>query len=646
MLTPQQLITYKDQNMFSATETIPLHTIRNISSTSNTEFVINSENNYAFRANDQDIKVKWIKAINLCKTNHCIAVPIIVQCARDNKFNYNHQMIIPYDPEQAYSINTFILDIIKYTQKKYIPFQFIPCKIKDSFLGQEIIYNDYDWKDSDPLITDYADIMLKQMGITLEIDLAVYQHKINTMEAKCEKMKGEHDLCPIYAKMRYQDLFTEHDLNHLYDYVHDTVDCKYGDECYAFIRVAEGGNHLKDRCHVMIYKHPPRGRTMDKRLEDGINSFCLNDEWADNTPLYYPSDEEKKQCDDNSKDGYLALLVEEVILNGFKSDLCLHCSYKSGDECKHDKITIMEHVDNKMNCMRHKLMGSPLNRAEILSIMLYTAGESNYDLCKSQRNGDYHKWKWFDYCLYNAINKLSKREYGSYKIYTGLCGTKLKDKYIDCGYFKTYVSTSWMKQIAQTFADDTGMIFEIDDKFRENAICCDISWISKFGISECEILIARSIDAVFNRFQCKIIDEKNGTQIVSLRLDREESNKPIQMYQASGHSNVATNLPTLVSSESILEQDRIGDIDKIQREIVHLFLLPIRWSLNQIIPQEIFNLICVYFHHHDQIYEILEHKCYGIHHSVCGSTSKNIYISAEAKNAMAVFNIPICKFHL
>ena len=106
-------------------------------------------------------------------------------------------------------------------------------------------------------------------------------------------MKGYNDLCPIYAKIRYEYQLTERNLNHLYHYVHDTVDYKYGDECYAFIRGVEGGNDLKDRCYITIYKHPSRSRTMNKRLEDGINSFCLNDEWTDNTSLYYPSVQEK-----------------------------------------------------------------------------------------------------------------------------------------------------------------------------------------------------------------------------------------------------------------------------------------------------------------------------------------------------------------
>ena len=284
----------------------------------------------------------------------------------------------------------------------------------------------------------------------------------------------------------------------------------------------------------------------------------------------------------------------------------------------------MNIVDNKLKCMRHQLMGSPLNRAEMLSIILYTGGDSNYDLCKSQRNGDYHKWKWFDYCLYYAINRLSKREYGSYKIYTGLSGTKLKDKHVDCGYFKTYVSTSWMRQIAETFADDTGMIFEINEEFREKAKCCDVSWISKFGISESEILIARSIDAVFNRFQCKIIDERNGVQIVSLRLyqKKEQSQRNLrnknkkftfendheQKYAYGGidndHEPIVIEEVTEINANSqsygsyLVEtqlEEKMKDVTKIRQEIVQMFVFHIERQLNSncVIAKEILHLICL-----------------------------------------------------
>ena len=54
-----------------------------------------------------------------------------------------------------------------------------------------------------------------------------------------------------------------------------------------------------------------------------------------------------------------------------------------------------------MNDYNHLMMDKPLNRGEILSLILLTY-DSNcyYDLCLSQRNESFNKWIWFDYCLY------------------------------------------------------------------------------------------------------------------------------------------------------------------------------------------------------------------------------------------------------
>eukprot|EP01084_Bolivina_argentea_P296274 510231_1 len=439
------------------------------------------------------------------KYKHCIKMPIIVECPRDVTFNDRFYLLIPYHNDYPYCINMLVTDIIDYVNNKYDQFRFFATKIKtDSFLGQNIHYNDYDWTDQSPNITEYAKIVVVQVGMHLEIDMEIYKHNTSSFNSICTNMKDINQLCPIYAKMRYQDIFTEEDLIHLYDYMHPyNIECKYGDECYAFQRAEKGGNELNDRAHVAIYKHPPRRfggiNSGEEKIEmnEEINSFCLNEEFVENVPLYYPTDEDKKECNYNKENGFLQLLIKEVIDNGFKSDLCIN-----DEDEKNDNYTIMNIVEQKLKCMRHKKMGSPLNRAEMLSLLLYTGGDCNYDLCKTQRDEDYIKWNWFDYCLHNAINKLSKREHGSYKIYTGLGSTRLKTKLVKCGYFKTFVSTSWVKYIALTFVDDQGMLFEIDKTFREKAICCDVSWISKFGQSECEILIARSIDSVFNRFEC------------------------------------------------------------------------------------------------------------------------------------------------
>eukprot|EP01084_Bolivina_argentea_P179908 310845_1 len=129
----------------------------------------------------------------------------------------------------------------------------------------------------------------------------------------------------------------------------------------------------------------------------------------------------KKTYDYNEKNGFLNALIQELIDNKLQSDLYLN---DDDEKNNYKTYTLLKVVDTKLNCKRHKGMRSPLNRAEMLSLLLYTGGDSNYMLCKTQRNGDYKTWKWFDYCLYYAIRKLSKRESGSYKIYTGLESTK------------------------------------------------------------------------------------------------------------------------------------------------------------------------------------------------------------------------------
>ncbi len=69
----------------------------------------------------------------------------------------------------------------------------------------------------------------------------------------------------------------------------------------------------------------------------------------------------------------------------------------------------MQVVETKMIHPKHEELGSPLKDcpAFMLALILYTGGESNYNLCDSQRKGDYQKWKIFDFCLDTAIRYLT-----------------------------------------------------------------------------------------------------------------------------------------------------------------------------------------------------------------------------------------------
>ena len=155
-----------------------------------------------------------------------------------------------------------------------------------------------------------------------------------------------------------------------------------------------------------------------------------------------------------------------------------------------------------------------------MTLVICIGGECNYNLCKSQRNGDFKKWKWFDFCLYWGISKLSEQETGSFPVYSGICGVKLKEKIVTGGHFVTYVSTSWNEDVARQFVGGDGMIIKVDRTYKDNwdVFCCDVSWISSFA-NECEILFARSMKhfMVSNKFRLEILNETSGVQTVLLR---------------------------------------------------------------------------------------------------------------------------------
>ena len=67
--------------------------------------------------------------------------------------------------------------------------------------------------------------------------------------------------------------------------------------------------------------------------------------------------------DQECKNEYLQALIDEVVKNGYKYDLCLEC--KKDDNCKHEYYSILNIVDEKLNCARHKQMQSPLTREQM-----------------------------------------------------------------------------------------------------------------------------------------------------------------------------------------------------------------------------------------------------------------------------------------
>eukprot|EP01083_Nonionella_stella_P086512 240393_1 len=367
--------------------------------------------------------------------------------------------------------------------------------------------------------------------IALHINFEIeHQHKVKNVNITCEHMtkaKSDNPLtCPIYSAVKQEYAFNTANYHHVRDYIHhknefeEKPQCRYASQCKAYIRQQNVGDRIDDQCHMMIYRHPPRTRNIE--LARNVHSFIFNKSKTDNQPLYKPNKNDKKQYKPTKRDGYLKALIAEVKANQFAYDLCLECD--DADDCKHSEYSILKIVDETLNHTRHKQILSPLRRDEMLALILYTGCDCNHDLCKQQRNGNYHKWKWFDFCLYKAITKLSGKERGEFVVYSGLNGVKMNRKSVRSGYFATYMSTAWQKEVAKEFMDGDGMIVAIDKKFKnDRAIkCCDVSWISKFP-DECEVLFARSLEYKANNgFVCDVMDDTNGVQMICLKKKRKQ----------------------------------------------------------------------------------------------------------------------------
>eukprot|EP01084_Bolivina_argentea_P308943 534329_1 len=476
-------------------------------------------------------KIKTINAKQSADKKQHIKISIrmnSLQMPDSTASNYNLgviEVIALYSPKEL--IKDILISALQHVRKKHYPIRFEV----DQFDNMSFIFESQ--KNGDYI----TDILMNAETINtpitawnketintgyLDLDLQIhYVHKIESVNITCDYMKNVDSTdplkCPIYCKMATSYEWNEINLKHMTEFEHfkcefsEKKECKFSDECYAYKRLEEGGNDVKDLCHLKIFRHPPRNRSI--KLQKNIHSFVVQTEKnPESQKVYTPTNDDKKEYDYSDTNGYLNALIEEVIANGFKSDLCLN-----DDDEKNNNYSILSIVDQKINCIRHKAMGGLLNRAQMLSLILYTGCDCNYDLCSSQRNGDYLKWKWFDYCLFHAISRCSKWESGDFAVYSGLNNVKLATKCKKFCFFATYVSASWNKNVAQSFMKDNGMIIEIDSSFKENdwVQCCDVSWISKFS-DECEILFQRGGDIYEKSFRCNVVDESNGIQTVAL----------------------------------------------------------------------------------------------------------------------------------
>eukprot|EP01083_Nonionella_stella_P095046 266750_1 len=452
-----------------------------------------------------------------------INIPIKIEELRDSADKIDESI----DIKAMYSSTTTIQDIldkiISHLNTKYSPCLYHIYQVSSILFGQ-ISDDSYLWdQEFQKSLTEYTKHKITECEWDVLVHI-LYEHKPKNIVITCPHITGNGAKCPIYLSMIKNYNFTENNLSHLLDFEHfkdkyeGKPSCKYGVQCKSFLRLEEGGHNLNDRCHIKLYHHPPRNDRQIK-MNKNLNKWKFNTTETQNHPVLKPTYDDLKEYDINEKDGLLPLLIEEVISNGYSVDLAL-----TNDDHKNKKWTILQVVDQKLNSVRHKQMGSPLRRDHMLALLLYTGCECIWDLNNTQRNGDYEKWKWFDYCLYAAISALRDRERGYFKLYSGVKCVQLNQKMVENGYFVQYTSTTWDKNVALQFlGDQKGIILEFDKVFRYDAdiFCCDVSWISKFE-DECEILFARSSRNSWdhNNFSFEIVDQQKGIQTVSVSYSK------------------------------------------------------------------------------------------------------------------------------
>eukprot|EP01084_Bolivina_argentea_P255891 430584_1 len=358
--------------------------------------------------------------------------------------------------------------------------------------------------------------------------------------ATCPDMQ-KNESCSVYNNfINYK--YSERGLYHMQTHQHFGLKrkhCRYGVECKAYKRLMNNGVRLDDRCHIAVFCHPPRrdqeynelnskiyplicgsanarndalwgkngcgGLNRDQHNVDDYDDEKTKEEFNKyvkdwNYPSIYVEDILKSIEKDKKDEAVLSLLVKEVENNSDSTAKTAQSGNYKLDLITTSGKTLIQFVrDTYVNHPRHVKMGKPLAISELFSIVLYTGSYCNYDLCRSQRSGNFRKWPVFDYCLNNAISKLATHEKGRYPVYTGIGGCQIDFKNLDKNeayYMSTFVSTSCDVNIAKRFLGDKGgVIIAVDPNSRNDALCGDVSWISKFGESEKEVLFSRQRDA-------------------------------------------------------------------------------------------------------------------------------------------------------
>jgi len=329
--------------------------------------------------------------------------------------------------------------------------------------------------------------------------------------------------CPILRESQAYK-FTEEGLQHLTHCYHDYERpiCRHGGPCNAHQRLVFGGTRLDDRCHEVLYQHPPRQRTRSASVPEGFNPFEAHQ--VDKNDGYAMCAHEKGACrpvrikrgthgteypvvvphdGPSAHDDHVEALIAEVRRNNCGRVLV-----------SPDGGNLVEIARTYRDHPFHMSIGRPLNDGELLALVLYTGSDCQEEMTKTQLQDDYDTWRVFDFCLSMAIGILSWHSKSQeVPLYTGLAnvavppslchpkGEDFKGYHFTSRalFFKCHTSASTKRIVAEEFRGDKGVLITIPPQshFGHSSArvtfggMAPVAWISKFGDNEAEVLFSR-----------------------------------------------------------------------------------------------------------------------------------------------------------
>ena len=271
---------------------------------------------------------------------------------------------------------------------------------------------------------------------------------------------------------------------------------------------------------------------------DNLNSRGFSVYKTDSlTPLSYSEIDQKygKLWDQHKLNRKKDEELIQLLLNMFEKHL-IESKY-CFNTIENELFRIKMHTLEKMEHQRHREMGYPLTKSQLMSLLLYIETSMHQVLSNEKTlNGKFEKYIVFDYCLFFAITKLHHFKQvskiagiaGKHKhkrqIYSGAAGIQLNIKdFVNIDYdekqdekeqdhvkmkskrrnsldFIMHTSFSVYKETAYGFSTcpgkNSGIVVILDDDDK-HIVSADVSWLSPYP-HEGEILVRRHCGSTIN----------------------------------------------------------------------------------------------------------------------------------------------------